>query len=402
MKMIFKAFAKKLFGVKYERVRQNLLVCLIVFLGLYAADIHIKIAPFILYLMVGTFTAGVMWQALSSDDNVSNMTNLLMLPFEGWKLTFSYVGALGAYTLITKTGLLLAVVFGVSSWSILEIAGVVLCALNAVIMASGIYLMEKYRAIGSLWAVLMIAVVYMKCESTIFLGILVVNLLFGIAILRTGDAYAFYRRKNVKHCIKGTRRHSIWKYFFRYLMSHKNYLANTVIMWGVACLLPTIFGGLEKNFLLPIGFAILSLNTPICILLSCDSALEQAVRFLPGQKRAFCIPYCLFIFLCNAIANMIFISSYEMQIGGITMLNLLTATFFAMQSAIGSVILEWFYPIRGWKIESDLWHHPRKYVVPVLMILIAGIVGALPWVCYGLMVLLAVECVVLWNIKWGL
>ncbi len=20
----------------------------------------------------------------------------------------------------------------------------------------------------------------------------------------------------------------------------------------------------------------------------------------------------------------------------------------------------WFYPIRGWKIESDLWHHPQK------------------------------------------
>ena len=25
-----------------------------------------------------------------------------------------------------------------------------------------------------------------------------------------------------------------------------------------------------------------------------------------------------------------------------------------------SVLLEWFYPIRGWKVESDLWHHPQQ------------------------------------------
>lgn len=34
---------------------------------------------------------------------------------------------------------------------------------------------------------------------------------------------------------------------------------------------------------MPLGFAILCLNTPICILLSCDPNLEQAVRVLPGQ-----------------------------------------------------------------------------------------------------------------------
>ena len=66
-------------------------------------------------------------------------------------------------------------------------------------------------------------------------------------------------------------------------MSHKNYLVNTAAMWGVACVLPVLLGQMEAHFVLLIGFAILSLNTPICILLSCDPALEQAVRFLPGQ-----------------------------------------------------------------------------------------------------------------------
>ena len=121
----------------------------------------------------------------------------------------------------------------------------------------------------------------------------------------------------------------------------------------------------------PVGFAILTLNTPICILLSCDRDLEQAVRFLPGQKQRFSIPYCLFIFSCNMAADVIFLLSRQIQNGGITVLTIAGAVFFALQSAVLSVLLEWFYPIRSWKTESDLWHHPRKYVVPAVMLLLA-------------------------------
>lgn len=70
---------------------------------------------------------------------------------------------------------------------------------------------------------------------------------------------------------------------------------------------------------------------------------------------------------------------------------LLSALFFAMQGAICSALLEWFFPIRAWKTESDLWHHPRKYVVPAAMLLLAGIVGSIPWIVYLLLILLAVQ-----------
>ena len=42
-------------------------------------------------------------------------------------------------------------------------------------------------------------------------------------------------------------------------------------------------------------------------------------------------------------------------------------------SAAGSVFLEWYVPLRNWKIERDLWHHPRKYVVPGIIILLASL-----------------------------
>ena len=336
MKMSFDVTAKKLFGVKYERLIRTLFLELVVFWGLHISGLRVEISPFILYLMTGAFSAGVMWQALSAGDNRANMENMFMLPFEGRTLVFSYVAALGAYTLLTKTAGLLVVVWAVSEWSWAEIFGSILCALAAIVIVSCLYPLRLGRM----------------------------------------DAYAFYaqptsHRRRVKVC----RRSSVRRYLFRYLMAHKNYLVNTAAMWGVACVLPVLLGQLEARFVLPIGFAILSLNTPICILLSCDPALERAVRFLPGQGKAFCVPYCLFIFLCNLAADIVFLCSWQIQLGGITLFYALTAAAFALLSAVGSVLLEWYCPIRGWKIESDLWHHPRKYIVPAAMLLLAGLVS---------------------------
>ena len=338
MKMSFEVTAKKLFGVKYERLIRTLFLDLVVFWGLHISGFRVEISPFILCLMTGAFSAGVMWQALSSDGNRANLENMLMLPFEDRNLIVSYVAALGAYTLLTKTAGLLAVVWAVSEWSWAEIMDSILCALAAIVIVSCLYPLRLGRT----------------------------------------DAYAFYvRPASRRRTVKVHRRSSVWRYLFRYLMAHKNYLVNTVAMWGVACVLPVLLGQMEARFVLPIGFAILSLNTPICILLSCDPALERAVWFLPGQGKAFCVPYCLFILGCNLAADIVFLCSWQIQLGGISLLHALTAGAFALLSAIASVLLEWYCPIRGWKIESDLWHHPRKYVVPAFMLLLAGLVSML-------------------------
>lgn len=220
-------------------------------------------------------------------------------------------------------------------------------------------------------------------------------------VLRNADGYAFYfQGKKSKKSMRGYSYHFIWVYFVRYFKYHQNYLINSVVMWCAACALPIFLRQMESLFVIPIGFAILSLNTPICILLSCDHAFEQAVRFLPGQEKAFCVPYCFFIFVCNIAADVIFLCSLHIQTGGVTVWMMITAVFFAMQSAVFSILLEWFFPVRGWKVESDLWHHPRKYMVPIVMLLLAGVVGTMPMIIYALVVLLAVETVVLLILCW--
>ena len=74
---------------------------------------------------------------------------------------------------------------------------------------------------------------------------------------------------------------------------------------------------------------------------------------------------------------------------------LAAAVFFALESAILAVLLEWFFPIRSWKTESDLWHHPRKYVVPGILLSLAVLVGAQPGILPVLLVGLTLEAAIL-------
>ena len=392
MKTIFKAFSKNLFGAKYERLTRTIFIYPILFWGLYTADFKVQISPFILYLMVTSFTAGVMWQTLSSEDNAANMQNMIMLPFEGREFIFSYIGAIGIYTFLTKTMALLVILLAVSVWNRIEILSSILCAVNAILMAAAIFSVRRYWYVGTLWLTVIFVSIFFGWEKLWFIPMLSANSTLAFLLLQSTNGYTFYFQKSKdSSTVRGRKHLFVWTYFFRYLKGHKNYLMNIAIMWCIACILPLFFQQMDSLFVIPIGFAILSLNTPVCILLSCDHALEQAVRFLPGQKKTFCIPYCLFIFLCNITADMFFLFSWQIQIGGVTVLMVITAIFFAMQSAVFSVLLEWFYPIRRWKIESDLWHHPRKYIVPAIMLLLAGIVGTLPLTAFVLIILLTIE-----------
>ena len=401
MKMTGKAFAKKLFGAKYERLPRTILLDVIIFWGLYIAGFQVQVAASVRILMINAFTAGVMWQALSSKDNAVELKHMLMLPGQTQEFVFSYVAALGSYTILTKTGLLLAVLLAVSAWKPIEMIGVAISMLHAVLMAAAAYSLRKYWYMGGLWVAAIVSAILFLGSRTWFGLLLLANSFIAILILWKADGYAFYQGEGEKsHAVKQRKRGSLWRYFFRYLSCHKNYLVNTGVMWCVAIVMPYFLREMAGLFVVPVGFAILSLNTPICILLSCDRDLEQAVRFLPGQKRRFCIPYCLFIFSCNMAADVIFLLSWQIQNGGVTVLMIAGAVFFALQSAVLSVLLEWFYPIRGWKIESDLWHHPRKYVVPVVMLLLAGAVSAWPVLLCVLLALLTLETIVLLSICW--
>ncbi len=389
MMNIIKALSRQFFGAKYESVRKSLLAAVILFTAVYATEFRAAIAPFIFYLTSTFFTAGVMWQVLTGRRHMDAMQGMFMLSFDNRSFVFSYVMVLGAHTLITKTLPVWALFFAVVSWSVWEIAIAVFCGCMAcAVTAAGYRMCRKgHAALPVLWAVGILAVILLAQQGAAVLTVAAASLLTAVLYLSFADAYDFYSAAVSKKTVRHTgHTGSALVYLTRYLLANKSYLINTVGLCAAACFLPLPFGEFQGLNLFPTGLAILCLNTPICTLLSCDPDLEQAIRVLPGQAGRFCRRYCLFIFAVNGIAAGIYLCSWQFINHGIGLADVGIAALFALQSAILSVILEWKYPIRGWKTESDLWHHPRKYLVPLVMMLIAALisiwpVGAWIWLC---------------------
>ena len=385
----YRALAKKYFGAGQERLVRLVLVCAVVFYGLYEAEIRMEIRPVFYFLVIWVFTAGVMWQTLFSESTMENMQNLFMLPFEKREMVFSCVEVLGLYTVVTKTLPVLAVLLAVSGGErgagnvfIRLILGLI-CAAHAVLAAACVWVFQKAgSALGCLGAAPFLSYAFQGGQAgcvPIFILLLLAECAAASVLLGQGDPYAFCRQNKsaggVKRRKKASEGHSIRRYFFRYLWTHKNYLVNSAGMCALAWLLPFLFQGMEPRFVLPLGFGLLSFQTPLCVLLSGDPALERAVHFLPGQFRAFCLPYGGFLTGAFLFTDMVFLCGWELQSGGVTGSMFLAAFCFAVLGAVLSVLLEWRFPIRGWQTESDLWHHPRKYVVPGILLLLGTILG---------------------------
>ena len=387
-----KAICKQLFGAKYERLVRSLLVSAILFFSLFGAGVRITIAPFILYLTATAFSAGIMWQTIGSNRHAETFMGLFMLPFPRAGLTLSYVLSFAAYTLITKTFLVLALLFTVGGWNVAQIVTALLCAVNGCLLAAAWYAMlicKKWLFV-TVWASCIAAAIFLAPGPLVMTAACAVSIVIALILLTRTDAYVFYRSGHDRQIVNhksGTA--SVFVYLLRYLTSNANYLVNTAALCAFACVLPFVLGQFDGFNDMPIGFAILSLNTPICTLISGDPDTEQGLRAMPGQVMRFCTQYCLFIFCVNSLISGVYLMCWQLRNGGVGYVELLTAVLFALQSAIFSVALEWVRPLRGWKVETDLWHHPRKYLVPAVMMLIAGMIGLWPiavWVWLGAMI----------------
>lgn len=395
---IFSYFSRKCFGARGERLVRTLVLCAVVYGGLSAAGWRVGISPFVFGFMVSTFSGGVMGRALIAADNQCELRHLMMLPGSARSLVGGYVSAMAFYTLASKTLPLLAILCAVSAWTVGTLVFAFFCALNGVLFAALFISRQGGRREIAAGLLTLLVVFRLAIGSPVLVPLLVFSAIAEIFLLARCDAYTFLRwAANGNRRSASARRFLMLRYFLRHLLAHRNYLVNTIGLWLLAAALPFFFAGFAgMASAVPLGFAILTLNTPLGILLSADPLLARAVRLLPGAFRHFCLPYAALLAGANLIADVIFLASWVLTTGSVTLPMLAAALFIALQSALASVWLEWQHPLKNWRIESDLWHHPRKYLVPGTMLLLSAAIGIWPsllTICWGI---LAVECVMVW------
>ena len=241
MKLTFEAFARPLFGPRYQGAVRALLVSGIVFFGLRLAGLRWSLPLPTLYLLTTAWTGGILWQSLTAEGRSPNLENPCMLPVSSRTFVFSYVAALGSHTLLTKTVPLLAALLAVSVWPPVALGGSLLCGVHGVLVTAVLFVQRTW-VVGGLWAAAVAALLLLGGTGPgLFLGLAASSLLAGWCLWHT-DGYAFYRPGEARlprHRFSG--RPSLGRYLVRYLLSHKNYLVNTGILWGMAWVLPLLF-----------------------------------------------------------------------------------------------------------------------------------------------------------------
>lgn len=404
MKTMMRALAKQLFGPRYERAGKSLLAAGILFAALQGADLSLPISPRILCLTSAGFPAGVMAQLLAGRGHRETVEGLLVAPFARRPFIFAYVSVLSAHALVTKTLPLWAILFAAAPWRPGEVAGALLWGGTACAVTAAGYGLRRqgHRLLPLLWAGGLLTVLLVG-QGPVVLAAAAGSLGAAGLCLASADAYAFCP---ISPAGKPTRHPghpgSVFVYLGRYLLANRNYLVNTAGLCVLAVLLPQFFGGWEGLDRFPMGLALLCLNTPLCTLLSGDPDLADALRVLPGGGGRFCRGYCGFLFAVNGGVAALYLVSWQVLCGGSLPAQGGMVLLFALQSAILSVLLEWKHPLRGWKTESDLWHHPRKYVVPLTMLLLAMLPGIWPPLLWCWSVLLCLEMIYLaWFLNKG-
>ena len=77
MKKMLNAFSKQLFGAKYESIRDSLSVCVILFIAVYAAEIRLPVAPYVLFFASTGFSMCIMWQMLHGSRQAETLKGML-------------------------------------------------------------------------------------------------------------------------------------------------------------------------------------------------------------------------------------------------------------------------------------------------------------------------------------
>ncbi|HHV09050.1 MAG TPA: hypothetical protein GXX75_02075 [Clostridiales bacterium] len=322
MSRILKANLKKFFGAGYERVPKSVFVWGVVFFALYSAKIHISIAPSVLALTSVFVTVTAFAVVLQSEDTIDSIRGQLMLPERPVLFHAAFFITVAAHTLFTKAGLLLITYLAISGWSGLGIAIFSICF----VVSGGVTYALSFR---------------------------------------TERKVAAYRLINHS-------RHNFCLYLLRYLLGNKTYLANTVVLWAFGCALAPMIGKSGFVAAMPLGFALSCLNTPLGVLLSSDRRLYRRVCSLPGQLRTVLLPYTVFVTAVNLTGCGLYLTSWRLSVGSIPADMFITAGCFSVIGAFLTVLLELRFPLLDWKVESDLWHHPRKYAVAGILVILAA------------------------------
>lgn len=168
---------------------------------------------------------------------------------------------------------------------------------------------------------------------------------------------------NEQYQTKVTRKEN---YFFEIFTSNRVYTVNALFVPVLIIFMLVNAPAVSPFMLLPILSTIGGINTPLTSMVSADGDLRKQVAMLPSKITTIKM-YFSFLFIYFAIMNLIIHSLFYLIVKENILFLMIFSLVATLYEAFFFVFIEFKFPITNWKITSDIWKHPRKYISLVVL-----------------------------------
>ncbi|MBR3045674.1 MAG: hypothetical protein IKI45_14465 [Oscillospiraceae bacterium] len=375
---MYKLLARKLLGDHYSSALKTVLIAAIMGFGLHGSGLVLPLAQSVLIITAVCFTGTIVMQTLSSKDNARCLRGLFAMPHDDRKCLWAYAAAIGAYVLLTKASILIALLFAFVKLSPSDIVIFILSFVYALFggfAAFGVF--RRMPAVSLLLAAVPIVIAILLQQPVPAITVLAVAdvaviLLF--SVLHLDDFYVQESAKlKAKHSSKSPKL-IVPRYIIRYMLSNKSFLISTLFITGFGCFFAVMTEKQGFPMGCGIGLALVSMNSPLATIVSSSRSLERKLKALPDKTAQFFVPYAAAVFCFDVLVFAVFLTAFSLAGGQIDIRAFIAAGLFAVENAVCTAFLEDRFPITKWKSEPDLWRNPRKYILPLIFVFEAGLI----------------------------
>lgn len=378
---MFKLLSRKLLGKNFSNIYKTVIIAAVIGFGLSSMDIKIQLAQSVLILTSIMYSGTVVLRTLSSKDNVRTIKGIFAMPYDNKKTLWEYTAVVGIYTIFTKTTLLISLLFALTKFTILYCVLFLLGTIYAVIGGMCAFAcLRRTPLVSMLFAVVGASMAFFLPKGYIAAVVLATADIAAAIILSAQPFESFYVKENTfikPKARKGKPKMIIPKYIVRYFLTNKNFIVSIMISLVFSCFLAKMFDSQNIEFGFGAALAMISTNTPLATIVSSNRSLKKKLDVIPNKTVGFFVPYSIMSFIIYAVSYALFIIAYAILGGTLEFKWIITAVLFSVQCAVFVSILENKYTLTKWNTEPDLWHHPRKYIIPGVLLLESMIVNSI-------------------------
>lgn len=368
-----KVFLKDMLDRK--TIRNYLLTCVLFFIGVsYLMDkqpgflslsININFLYFIFLALLSTT-----YFFVKSFSNSDNILLYYALPFSREKINIGFLSALIIDTIIRKMLIIFIFLFlmksSVYNYCFISIIGLIVC--NMALVYNSTNILKSEKTIFVIVSLLIIASIYFL-DKNFGLELISIAILLIEAIIYCVISYFVLFKKiivnsNDSNVIGNA---NISNYFLKFIFAEKIYWVNTLAILSMMILVSLL---MPKPINIPLALAVATINSPLLTIFSTEKGLKYYAKMLPSKFVSLSSEYLKVLSIYFAIANLLVLAVNYKDLS-IKLVTLIIIT--CLIDIIGSFILENKFNIQNQKTNMDIWKHPRKYILSIIVFIVSFI-----------------------------